>query len=51
MLLVVWGRVVVRPVYCRRPPSSYLWSRGLLGAAREPVTVPTIASVVSRAYR
>lgn len=33
----------------KRPPSSNLPSRRLLVAAREPVTAPTIASVVSAA--
>ncbi len=38
-----WVRVVVRSVYCSRPPSSYLLSSRLRGEARAPVTAPTIA--------
>jgi hypothetical protein len=44
--LAARARVVVRPVYCRRPSSSYLPSSRLLGAARGPVTAPTIASLM-----
>ncbi|UXX98097.1 hypothetical protein N7U49_48300 (plasmid) [Streptomyces sp. AD2-2] len=39
---------MVRPAYCRRPWSSYLPSSSVRGAVREPVTAPTIASLVSR---
>jgi hypothetical protein len=48
VLPVARARVVLRPVYCRRPWASYLPSRRLRGEVSGPVTPPTIASVVSR---
>lgn len=48
VLSAAWTRVVVRPMYRRRPWSSYLPSGRLRGAATGPVTAPTAASVASR---
>ncbi|MFG3207768.1 hypothetical protein [Streptomyces sp. NPDC048192] len=38
----------MRPTYCKPPSSSYLPSSSVRAAASEPVTAPTIASLVSQ---
>jgi hypothetical protein len=46
--LAACDSVVLRPTNCRRPPLSQRPSSNVRGAAREPVTAPITASVVTR---